>query len=149
MPTTDWGFQGIDEHPGATLPSTSRGVVIHADFTPRWQDVAIPEGFIDIDDLVEGHERDPERRAAIEEGRRIVAREYYADAKGLAVLRLRRGWSQRTLAEAAGMKQPHIARLESGQNDPSLGTMRRLAKALGISLEDLVRELDDAEVQRA
>lgn len=101
-----------------------------------------------IDDLVEEHERDPARRAAIEEGRKLVAREYYANARGLAVLRMRRGWSQRTLAEVAGMKQPHIARLESGQNDPSLDTMRRLASALGVSIEELVRELIEAAAAR-
>ncbi|MBK9253493.1 MAG: helix-turn-helix transcriptional regulator [Proteobacteria bacterium] len=124
-------------------------MVIHADFTPKIAADAIPEGFLDIDDLVEQHERDPERKAAIEEGRRTVAREYYANKKGLAVLRLRKGWSQRTLAEAAGMKQPHIARLESGQNDPSLDTMRRLAHALGISIEELVRELVASEAEQA
>jgi ribosome-binding protein aMBF1 (putative translation factor) len=124
-------------------------MVIHADFTPKIAADAIPEGFLDIDDLVEQHERDPGRKAAIEEGRRTVAREYYANKKGLAVLRLRKGWSQRTLAEAAGMKQPHIARLESGQNDPSLDTMRRLAHALGISIEELVRELVASEAEQA
>jgi len=124
-------------------------MVIHAVFTPKIAADAIPEGFLDIDDLVEQHERDPERKAAIEEGRRTVAREYYANKKGLAVLRLRKGWSQRTLAEAAGMKQPHIARLESGQNDPSLDTMRRLAHALGISIEELVRELVASEAEQA
>jgi ribosome-binding protein aMBF1 (putative translation factor) len=101
----------------------------------------LPEGFVDIDDVVQEEERDPHHRTEIEEGRRIVAREYYANRRGLAVLRLRRGWSQQTLAKAAGMKQPHIARLEGGRHDPSLNTMRRLAGALGISIEELVREL--------
>ncbi len=102
---------------------------------------ALPKGFVDIDTLVDEHERDPVRKAHIEAGRRNVAQHYYANASGLAALRMRRGWSQRTLAEAAGMKQPHIARLERGQNDPSLDTIRRLAEALEIPPEALVREL--------
>lgn len=105
----------------------------------------MPEGFEDLDDVIAAHERDPRRRAAIEAGRRIVAERYYKDATGLAVLRLRRGWSQRTLADAIGVKQPHIARLESGENDPSLGTMRKLAAALGVTIEDIVRALDSTD----
>lgn len=51
-------------------------------------------------------------------------------------LRLRAGLSQRQLAEATGMEQPNIARMESGQiADPKLSTLRRLATALGTDLE--------------
>jgi transcriptional regulator with XRE-family HTH domain len=54
---------------------------------------------------------------------------------------MKRGWSQRTLADAIGVKQPHIARLELGHNDPSLSTMRKLATALGVSVEHIAHEL--------
>jgi ribosome-binding protein aMBF1 (putative translation factor) len=116
--------------------------VIHADLSRHGDAQPLPEGFVDIDDLVTEHERNPARRAALEEGRRAVARNYYGDRSGLAVLRLQKGWSQRKLADVTGMKQPHIARLERGQNDPSLGTMRRLASALGVELAAIVRALD-------
>jgi predicted XRE-type DNA-binding protein len=49
-------------------------------------------------------------------------------------LRIKRGLSQRQVAERAGMKQPSIARLEGGST-ASLQTLRRVAAAL------------DAEVQ--
>jgi guanosine-3',5'-bis(diphosphate) 3'-pyrophosphohydrolase len=62
--------------------------------------------------------------------------------RGLAALRMKRGWSQRTLADAIGVKQPHIARLELGHNDPSLSTMRKLATALGVSVEHIAHELE-------
>ncbi len=42
-----------------------------------------------------------------------------------------RGWSQRELADRAGMKQPQLARLETGQVEPKLDTLQRLAEALG------------------
>lgn len=64
---------------------------------------------------------------------------------GLAALRLKRGWSQRTLADAIGVKQPHIARLELGHNDPSLSTMRKLATALGVSVEHIAHELEQQQ----
>jgi ribosome-binding protein aMBF1 (putative translation factor) len=46
--------------------------------------------------------------------------------------RAERGWSQRQLAEAAGMTQPQVARFESGDTDPRLSTVQRLYAALDI-----------------
>ena len=53
----------------------------------------------------------------------------YALIRQLIDLRIRRGLSQRQLAERAGMKQPSIARLESGRT-ANLQTLRRIAEAL-------------------
>jgi ribosome-binding protein aMBF1 (putative translation factor) len=41
------------------------------------------------------------------------------------------GLSQAALARMLGMRQPNIARLESGDHEPSLSTLARLSKALG------------------
>jgi len=103
---------------------------------------ALPEGFIDIDDLVEEDERDPLKRPHLEAANKLIAERYAVHIRGLAALRLKRGWSQRTLADAIGVKQPHIARLELGHNDPSLSTMRKLAAALGVSVEHIAHELE-------
>jgi len=140
--TTSLGSQPFGDVPVTTVPTTTKGAVIYADFSSAAAADQLPEGYQDIDDLVLDDERDPVRRAAIEAGRKVVADRYYKDVSGLAALRLRHGWSQRALADAIGVKQPHIARLESGQNDPSLGTMRKLAAALGVTIEDIVRALD-------
>ena len=51
-----------------------------------------------------------------------------------------RGLSQRALAERAGMPYPMIARLELGQTDPRLSTLRRLAKALNVTVAELIGE---------
>jgi HTH-type transcriptional regulator / antitoxin HipB len=51
-------------------------------------------------------------------------------------VRLRReelGWSQRQLAERAGMSQPGVARFEAGGTNPTLPLLERLAKALGLT----------------
>lgn len=53
----------------------------------------------------------------------------------LAKLRERRGLSQAEVARLTGMKQPQIARLESGAYFPQLGTLRKLLAVLGGKLE--------------
>jgi transcriptional regulator with XRE-family HTH domain len=44
------------------------------------------------------------------------------------------GWSQRQLAERAGMTQPGVARFETGGTTPTLRLLERLADALGLKL---------------
>ncbi|HUZ53901.1 MAG TPA: helix-turn-helix transcriptional regulator [Streptosporangiaceae bacterium] len=44
------------------------------------------------------------------------------------------GWSQRQLAERAGMSQPGIARFEGGGTTPTLPMLDRIASALGLRL---------------
>ncbi len=60
---------------------------------------------------------------------------------GLVVTEARRaaGMTQRELAEAAGMPQPAIARIERGLVGPKVETLLRLLRACGHHLE-VVRE---------
>lgn len=44
------------------------------------------------------------------------------------------GWSQRQLADRAGMTQPGIARFEAGGTMPTIPVLERLAEALGLRL---------------
>ena len=44
------------------------------------------------------------------------------------------GWSQRQLAERAGMTQPGVARFEAGGTIPTIPVLERLANALGLRL---------------
>ena len=60
-----------------------------------------------------------------------------AAMKNLKRIRAARGWSQATLAEAAGVKQATISRIESGTNNPSLAVADQIAKALGVSTVEL------------
>jgi ribosome-binding protein aMBF1 (putative translation factor) len=59
----------------------------------------------------------------------------YEVVKTIIEQRLKRGWSQSELAEAIGSRQPVISRLERGEGNPSLQTLSRIAKALGVSLQ--------------
>lgn len=58
-----------------------------------------------------------------------------AIAVELAKLRERRGLSQTELAKLTGMKQPQIARLESGAHFPAFTTLQKLLGVLGGKLE--------------
>lgn len=67
----------------------------------------------------------------------------FAVVRQLIELREKHGWTQRDLAERAGMKQPQLARLETGQVEPKLDTLQRLAKAMGSRLT--IRFEDDLQ----
>ena len=70
---------------------------------------------------------DPEFRAIWEE---------QAPARALALLlmqhRADHGLTQSALARKLGMKQPAVARLETGEHTPTIATLVRIADALGI-----------------
>ncbi len=51
--------------------------------------------------------------------------------------RERRGWSLRQLGERSGVSFANISNIETGKLDPRLSTLKRLARALGISVPDL------------
>ena len=53
-------------------------------------------------------------------------------------LRERKKWSQRELAERVGVSQTTIALIESGDREPSLDVLRRLAQALGVTVSELL-----------
>jgi transcriptional regulator with XRE-family HTH domain len=60
--------------------------------------------------------------------------------KQLQRLRVRRDLTQEQLAVTAGLSRTFLTRLELGQHDPSLSTLVRLAKALRISVTELLGE---------
>ena len=99
----------------------------------------LPEGFMDIDTLVEREEQDPAVKRAISDGNRIIAEALYAGTpRRLAWYRLRNGWSQKELAGRLGTSQSYIARLEAGEIDPQVSTLKRLAAALQVSAAELL-----------
>jgi len=66
--------------------------------------------------------------------------------KQLQQLRTGRGLTQEQLAVNVGLSRTFIARLELGQHDPTLSTLVRLAKALRVSVPDLLGESMSANV---
>jgi ribosome-binding protein aMBF1 (putative translation factor) len=78
-------------------------------------------------EIAAGELADPEIRR--EHERTTLA---HAVAMRVIGYRIDHGLSQTRLAQIVGMHQPAIARLEAGDHEPSLNTLSRLAKALGI-----------------
>jgi transcriptional regulator with XRE-family HTH domain len=60
--------------------------------------------------------------------------------KQLQRLRVDRGLTQEQLAVTAGLTRTFVTRMELGQYDPVLSTLVRLAKALRVSVTELLGE---------
>lgn len=73
--------------------------------------------------------KDPEYEAALEE-----LEPYEQIARQLLAFRTESGLSQAELARRCGVSQPAIARLEAGEHEPRLATLRRVAHALDADL---------------
>lgn len=88
--------------------------------------------------------RDPAVRAEME--RTALAHEV---AMRVIKYRAEHGLSQSALARKLGMHQPAVARLEAGDHQPSLDTLARLARGIGLEFHiditpDAVRLRDSA-----
>jgi transcriptional regulator with XRE-family HTH domain len=54
-------------------------------------------------------------------------------------LRDAKGWSQQLLADHAEVERAHLARLEEGKREAGLRVLERIATALDVGIEELVR----------
>ena len=63
---------------------------------------------------------------------------------GAALRRLRRasGFTQEQLGLESGVQRNFISLIENGQNQPTINTISRLARALGIKASQLVAEAE-------
>ena len=59
-------------------------------------------------------------------------------AMRLKRLREERGLTQDRLAKRSGVSHGYLERLEIGMHDPSLSTLKKLAKALKVTVAELV-----------
>ncbi len=62
-------------------------------------------------------------------------------ARNLRRAREKADLSQEALADKADMHRNEISLLERGQREPKIGTVARLAKALGVKAADLLKGL--------
>ncbi len=87
-----------------------------------------------------------ERSEGIRRGRMRLAKAIDAVNEAeprLSTLRLKAGLSQAELGQLIDMKQPNVARFEKNPGNPQLETLRKLSKALGVSM-DLVADAIEA-----
>lgn len=73
---------------------------------------------------------DPKVKAHYEE----IQPEFDA-ARAIIAIRRKLALSQRELAEKAGIKQPQLARIESGKQSPRLETIAAIAASVGYAVE--------------
>jgi transcriptional regulator with XRE-family HTH domain len=57
----------------------------------------------------------------------------------LKMLRMAQGVSQQTLAKKAGITREYVSKLEAGRYDPTISVVQRLAKALKVTVAELVK----------
>jgi transcriptional regulator with XRE-family HTH domain len=56
----------------------------------------------------------------------------------LKKLREARDLSRAELAERAGISREYVRKLEAGRQDPTVGTLQKIARALRVSVTDLL-----------
>ena len=54
--------------------------------------------------------------------------------------RIDKGWNQKELQDVTGVSQKHISAIELDKVDPRWSMVKRLARALNLSLDTLARE---------
>jgi ribosome-binding protein aMBF1 (putative translation factor) len=110
-----------------------------------------PDGLVSpIGDTSEQASRERRERSAEYARLQDEQAEIRAIARQIILYRMEHGLTQRQLAERAGTSYAHISRIESGSHKPSVGTLQRLARAMGCRLtvrfeeaEPLAEEMPD------
>jgi transcriptional regulator with XRE-family HTH domain len=67
-------------------------------------------------------------------------------AQQIRVLRLRRNLSQRALAEASGLSRNTLSLLERGRTSPTVGTLKRIAIALGVEISAFFEPFEQVNI---
>ena len=83
-----------------------------------------------LDEFITEQMKDPEFRAEYE-----ALEPEFAIIQALIDARKNTGVTQKELSEKTGITQADISKLENGNANPSLRTLRRLAKGLGMRLK--------------
>jgi mRNA interferase RelE/StbE len=143
----DWRVIMRDEQVRAVLHIGPRGSIYDAWEAGMGEMISIPveeyrrllalaEGMSDVlayDRAVEALATGTEELVPAEVARRLVAGE-----APLRVWRDHRGLTRAALSERSGVNRVQIANIESGSKTGSVVTLRKLAAALGVALDDLV-----------
>jgi transcriptional regulator with XRE-family HTH domain len=72
----------------------------------------------------------------MEEKRQRVGRQRLAYQ--MRMLRLKRGWSQETLAEVAGLHRTYISGIERAERNVGLDNVEKIAAAFGLPISELL-----------
>jgi transcriptional regulator with XRE-family HTH domain len=90
----------------------------------------------------------------LRKGRRVIqkrARPHdvlaWAIGQRIKAARERKGWLQENLADESGIARANIARLESGRHAAHLSTLRRVAAALDLKVDSLLKAPEPVSAQ--
>lgn len=95
-------------------------------------------GYISAHERAERISRNPKRAAALAKARQRFGdwahAEQLENLSGLALLRMQAGLSQTELAQRLNKPQSNVSRLERGEADPKMSTIKDIALALGVDV---------------
>lgn len=119
------------------IPTSGRTQVISIE--SAYVHAPMPEGYKEIDSLIQEREQNPARARALARARERLAQKLVADKENitLACLRLRAGLSQFGLAEKIGNSQPSYSKIEAGKTEIMHSTYEKLVEVLGVSRDEL------------
>ena len=69
----------------------------------------------------------------------IMANEAQKLGKNLKRIRKEKGISQGDIVRSLGIDRAFISNIENGKTNPTLATIAKLAKAVGVSIEELIK----------
>ena len=96
----------------------------------------------DYQDLVDARDAEAAMRAVGAGALQTLSGEdvdaYLAATTPLAFWRRHRGFTQADMARSVGVSQPYLAQLENGQRDGSVSVYQRLARLLGLRVDELL-----------
>jgi len=78
----------------------------------------------------------------VEAGHWVAETLYGKEGDTVKSARLKKGLSQKQLADIIGSSQPHIANFEKGTQDPHFSTAKKISEALDVSLDALFEMLE-------
>ena len=102
---------------------------------PRAEVEKLREQIEDLQDRLSIAERRDEPRLSLENAELL-----FDGAHPVTVWRKQRGLTQRALARDAGVSSSMLNEIESRKREPSLSTLRAIAKVLGVDASDLVED---------
>lgn len=128
-------YKLFSDHPTKSSPDCEIIRVNPAEILPAREKISSIDSF--ISELTADLDLAEEMKSA----RAWVADNFYDEATTLKSLRLKAGLSQAQLAKALETSQPQVAKLEKGGVDPQLSTLKKLASALGVSIDQVAEAL--------
>ncbi len=107
----------------------------------------------DYQDLIDARDAEAAMRAVAAGTLQTLSGEdvdaYLAAPTPLAFWRKHRGLTQADLAGSIGVSQPYLAQLENGRREGSVSIYQRLARRLGLSVDELLPDDEGGDLADA